>query len=91
MAKCPFRPSQFSEMYSCYLAYALHDDEDGCLIAKALKTYIKVNSPITAYSEESEGRIRDRDTANLDYLMRLVEETHNDEYYDSWAGPVGYD
>lgn len=88
MAKCPFRSPQFSEMYSCYLGCVLYE-QGSCLIAEALKTYIKVNSPITAYNEDSEGRIK----TNLfdKYPPRRSVEEHSDEYYDSWAGPVGYD
>ena len=46
---CPLNVDE----YHCYSSCAFYDS--GCLLAKALKTYIKVNSPIMAYNDESIG------------------------------------
>ena len=50
---CPLNVDEYGERLHCYSSCAFYDS--GCLIAKALKTYIKVNSPITAYNDESIG------------------------------------
>lgn len=51
---CPFGFNKYANRPDCSSKCSLYNN--GCLIAKALKTYIKVNSLIMAYNDEPVGR-----------------------------------
>lgn len=51
---CPLSADKYGVRPQCYSSCVFYDS--GCLIAKALKTYIKINSPIMTYNDKSLGR-----------------------------------
>lgn len=51
---CPLNIDKYGERPYCHSSCVFYDN--GCLIAKALEVYIKINSPFMAYNDESLGR-----------------------------------
>lgn len=69
---CPLSANKYGERPDCYSSCAFYNS--GCLIAKALKTYVKMNSPIMAYNDESLGRNpNEKDKINIGVVAQVQE------------------